>query len=86
MVKYIQTIRRYQSKNLLSVFDHFVVLALKRVKRIEKAHQKWKKMSLNCDLIFLLEKALYMIIHKNRQYLGLYDYSILYYSVLLKNI
>ena len=28
----------------------------------------------------------FFILHKNRQYLVLYDYSILYYSVLLKNI
>ena len=35
MVKHTQTIRRQQPTNCLSVFDHFVGLALKRLKKIK---------------------------------------------------
>ena len=34
MVKYTQTIRRQQLMNCLSVFDHFVGLALKRLNNL----------------------------------------------------
>ena len=42
MVKHIQTIRRLLPTNCLSVFDHFLRLALKELKLVRK---KWLKIS-----------------------------------------
>ena len=48
MVKHTQTIRRLLPKNCLSVFDHFVGLALKRLKKSLKLHIIYSDKEIPC--------------------------------------
>ena len=43
MVKHIETIRRQQPTNCLSVFDHFVVLALKGLRLYQRSSEYVKE-------------------------------------------
>ena len=45
MVKHTQTIRRQQPTNYLSVFDHFVKLALKGLKGVSAFHSYHRKVN-----------------------------------------
>ena len=49
MVKHTQTIRRLLPKNCLSVFDHFVGLALKRLKKSLKLHIIYSDKEIPCQ-------------------------------------
>ena len=58
MVKHIQTIPRQQPTNCLCVFDHFVGLVLKEIKRMKKkesrnCHKQVHKKKNNVDYCFL---------------------------------
>ena len=50
MVKQTQTIRRQKSTNCLSVFDHFVELALKGLRR-KLTSSKTKRVDENCCVL-----------------------------------
>ena len=52
MIKYTQTIRRLYPTNCLSVFDHFVVLALKGLNELRGVFRTQLNI---CDVAFLLK-------------------------------
>ena len=58
MVKYTQTIRRQQPTNCLSEFDHFVGMALKRLKRMIKTMSNILAKVLNRTLQLFFKKGL----------------------------
>ena len=64
MVKHIQTIRRQFADNCLSVFDHFMNLALKGLTEILRIEVSFERMSLLSGklaiIISLSSKALYI--------------------------
>ena len=67
MVKHTQTVRRQQPMNCLSVFDHFVGLALKGLNTPQKMKSSIKDFFRKCDQIlsfFFLGKK-FIVMHYN---------------------